>query len=134
MDSGFAYVVDSPRSVEETAVALRRAVEAAKWTVLGGYDLGETLASKGFPQAERCRNLHICNAKHANAVLQGDPRVALFMPCPVLIFTVGGKARIAAMLPGTTLPKAMPEMDAESVAYVTSIDDELRAILDAAVS
>ena len=42
------HVVETNKSFAEAVVAVRRAVESAKWGILGAYDLGEILAAKGL--------------------------------------------------------------------------------------
>lgn len=128
----FAFIVETDRTPEAAAIALRKAVEGAKWGILGGYDFSEILASKGFPQDGAIRALDICSPGHANTLIARNKLAALCMPCSVLIFTEGGKTKLGAMRPGVVMPKVFGELGPETEAYIRGIDSELKAILEAA--
>ncbi len=127
-----SYIVETSKSVSEAAVALRKAVEGAKWGILGGYDFSEILESKGFPQSESIRALDICAPRHANRLIAADRLAALCMPCNVLIYSEKGRTKLAALRPGIVMPRVFGELDAETADYVRGIDSELKSILDEA--
>jgi len=133
MDTGKLYlVVDTHKTFADAVVAVRRAVEAAKWGILGAYDLSEILTAKGFPQTEAFKSLDICAPAHAAALMKTDRLTALCMPCSVLIFTDNGRTKLAAMQPGAVLPQLLPRVAAEAGRLPQQIDTELRGILEAA--
>jgi uncharacterized protein (DUF302 family) len=128
----FVHVVTTEKSFREAVVAVRRAAEAAKWGMLGAYDFSEILAAKGFPQNEQVKSLDICAPAHASALMGAERLTALCMPCSVLIFTEGGKTRIAAMQPGSIMPQIFPTAAQQLGDLPQRIDAELRSILDTA--
>lgn len=128
----FAFVIETDKSPEAAAIALRKSVETAKWGILGGYDFSEILASKGFPQDGVIRVLDICAPGHANTLIAKNKLAALCMPCSVLIFTEGGRTKFGAMRPGVVMPNVFGELGPETEAYVQGIDTELKTILDGA--
>ena len=126
------HVVETNKSFSEAVVAVRRAVEGAKWGILGSYDLGEILTAKGFAQAELFKSLDICAPVHAAALLKANRLTALCMPCSVLIFTEGGRTKIATMQPGAVLPELFPQTAPALGSLPQKIDAELRGILEVA--
>ncbi|HZH98715.1 MAG TPA: DUF302 domain-containing protein [Fimbriimonadaceae bacterium] len=133
-DNNFAFVVQTDKNVSEAVVAVRKAAEAAKWSVLGGYDFDEILASKGFEQGAAIRSLDLCNAKHANDMIEKDQLTVLCMPCNVVVFATGGKTQIAAMKPGYVMPAMFPDGGDAMRDHAQQVDEELQAILTAAAS
>lgn len=126
------YVVETNKSFSEAVVAVRRAVESAKWGILGAYDLGEILTAKGFPQAESFKTLDICAPAHAATLAKANRLTALCMPCSVLVYAEGGRTKIATMQPGAALPQLFPETAGTLGPLPQQIDAELRGILEAA--
>ncbi|MBS1721895.1 MAG: DUF302 domain-containing protein [Armatimonadetes bacterium] len=107
--SAFVFETETARSFTEAIVAVRKAVETAKWGILGSHDFGEVLAAKGFPQSEQYKVIEICAPAHANAMLAQDQLVALCMPCSILIYTSRGMTKIAALKPAAVLPALFAE-------------------------
>ena len=130
----FTYIVETSKSFQEAAVAVRKAAEAAKWGVLGDYDFSEILAAKGFPQKEQVKSLDICAPAHANSVMAAERLTGLCMPCSVLIFTDRGKTKIAAMRPGAVMPQLFRQAAQQLGELTKTIDVEIQAILGAAAS
>jgi uncharacterized protein (DUF302 family) len=126
------YVVETEKSFQDAAVSVRKAAEARKWGVLGDYDFSEILASKGFPQAEQVKSLDICAPAHANALMGIERLTGLCMPCSVLIFTEGGRTKIAAMSPASVMPQLFPQAAEQAKAKLEEITREIREILDEA--
>ena len=126
------YVVETKKSFADALVAVRRAVETAKWGILGAYDLSEILSAKGFPQAEPFKSIDVCAPAHAAAMVKADQLTALCMPCNILVYVDRGATKIATLQPGGILPQLFPRAAAELPALPAQIDSELRAILDAA--
>lgn len=126
------HVVETHKSFHEAAVAVRRAVEQAKWGVLGAYDLSEMITAKGFPQGEQFKSFDICAPAHAAAMIKANQLTALCMPCSVLVYTERGQTKIATMQPGAVMPQLFPEAASALGAMPSQIDAELRNILQAA--
>lgn len=104
MAQNFTYVVETSKPFLDAIIAVRKAAEAHKWGILGGYDFSEILAAKGFPQPEQVKSLDICAPAHAHAMMGAERLVGLCIPCSILIFTDKGKTKIAAMRPGAVIP------------------------------
>src|SRR5688572_17463967 len=130
--SSFAHVVETNKSLTEAVIAVRRAAEAMKWGVLGGYDVSEILESKGFAQSGRIKLIDICAPGHADFVLEKAEMVALFMPCTIALFERGGKTKIAAMRASAVVAPQFPEQDDSFLERLRQVDDEVRQILEAA--
>lgn len=128
----FVYVTETGKSFPEAVVAVRRAAEAHKWGVLGDYDFSEILASKGFPQPEEVKSLDICAPSHADALMGVERLTGLCMPCSVLIYTDKGTTKIAAMSPGTVMPRLFPQAAEKVKPQLDGITREIRTILDEA--
>jgi uncharacterized protein (DUF302 family) len=127
-------VVQTRKSFAEAVVAVRRAVEQAKWGILGAYDLSEIMTAKGFPQTEQFKSLDICAPAHAASMVKANQLTALCMPCSVLVFTEGGATKLAAMQPGAVMPQLFPEAAATLGSLPQEVDRELAAILETAAN
>jgi uncharacterized protein (DUF302 family) len=130
--NAFAHVIQSSRSFEDTCIELRKAVDAAKWSLMGGYDFGEILASKGFPQASRIKSFDICNARHANEMLGAEILIAMCMPCSVSVIEQGDRVTLATVKPGTMMPAVFGDSVAAKQEYMEAIDSELLTIVNQA--
>lgn len=130
----FAFVVPSAHDFETTCVKLRQAIEAAKWSLLGGYDFGETLASKGFAQPGKIKSFDVCNARHANEMLGADIRVSMCMPCTIAVYVHDGGVSLATIAPGVVLPAVFGETVSGKSELMAGIDAELKGILEAAAN
>jgi len=128
----FAYIVETNKSFQEAVVSVRKAAEAAKWGILGDYDFSEILTAKGFPQKEPFKSIEICAPAHANMFAGAEKLTALCMPCSVLVFTEGGKTKIAAMRPGVMLPQLFEKAAQALGDLPQKVDAEVKAIIDAA--
>lgn len=125
-------VVETQKSFAEAVVSVRRAVEQAKWGILGAYDIGEILTAKGFPQGEQMKTLDVCAPTHAAAMVNANRLTALCMPCSILIYTDRGVTKLATMQPGTVMPQLFPETANLLGVLPGQVDRELAGILEAA--
>lgn len=132
MKNEFAFVKESNSDFSSTCLALRQAVEKAGWAFMGGYDFGETLAAKGFPQGGAYRTFDICHAKHANTMLGVEPLISMCMPCNISVFESGGKVIVATVRPSVMMPAVFGEAMSPVLGTLAGIDDELSSILDSA--
>ena len=94
----FDYTVETSKSVDEAVRCVEEAAARHGFRVLHTHDIGATLAEKGF-QREPMKLVEICNARYANDVLAKDVKVALMLPCPIAVYSEGGKTSISTMLP-----------------------------------
>ncbi len=73
--------------------------------------------------------IETCNAKHAHAVLAADPKIALMLPCPVVVYEQNGERFISTLRP-SVIGEFYPEADiADSAA---AVEDVLIGVIEAA--
>ena len=94
----FETTVVSSKSFDDTVKAIEQKSAEKGFRVLHTHDVAATLAEKGFPR-EPLKIIEVCNARYASEVLKKDVKVALMLPCPISVYTQGGKTFISAMLP-----------------------------------
>lgn len=102
----------------DTAARLTEVAKAHGFGTLHTYNLGETLASKGFPQPDPIYVLEVCNPAQANKVLSADPDMNLMLPCRISVYgrgeeTVVAMARPLALLAIFTSDPALVEVARE---------------------
>ena len=128
----FTYVVETNKSFTDAVVAVRKSAEAAKWGILGDYDFSEILSAKGFSQKEPFKSIELCAPAHANSFVNADKLTALCMPCSVLVFSEVGKTKIAVMRPGVMMPLVFEKAAQTLGDMPKKVDEEIKAIIDAA--
>ncbi len=96
----FQYTVNSDKSFEAAVSMVERKTAEKGFRVLHTHDVAGTLAEKGFNR-EPLKIVEICNARYANEALNKDVNVAVMLPCPIAIYTKGGKTFISTMRPST---------------------------------
>jgi uncharacterized protein (DUF302 family) len=124
----FDYTIDSSLSLEDAVAAVERATAENAFRVLHVHDVAATLAEKGF-QREPMRIVEVCNAKHAYAVLAADPKIALMLPCRIVVWTEAGRTKVSTVLP-SVISAFYPEAGIEETA--AQVERVLVAIIDAA--
>jgi len=110
----FEYTVETRKSFDEAVQAVEQKSAEKGFRVLHTHDVAATLAEKGFPR-EPLKIVEVCNARYAAEVLKKDVKIALMLPCPISVYTQGGKTFISTMLP-TTLADFYPKAGIEGVA------------------
>jgi uncharacterized protein (DUF302 family) len=94
----FSYTVETSKSVDEAAAAIEEQAKAHGFSVLHIHDVYATLTGKGFP-CEPLKIVEVCNAKYASQVLAADVKIALMLPCPISVYTQGGRTYVSALKP-----------------------------------
>jgi uncharacterized protein (DUF302 family) len=94
----FEYTVESSKSFDQAVKAVEDTTAAKGFRVLHTHDVTATLSEKGFAR-EPLKIVEVCNAKYANEVLKANVRVALMLPCPIVVYSEGGKTFISTMKP-----------------------------------
>ncbi len=94
--------------------------------MLAVHDVKATLESKGFSR-EPMKIVEICNAKYVSQVLAKDLKIALMLPCPVVVYAQDGKTFISTLRP-KILADFYPEADIAAVA--AEVEDIVLAIVD----
>ncbi len=108
------YTVETRKPFEEAVKAIQEKSVAKGFGVLHTHDVAATLAAKGF-EREPLKIVEICNARYANEALAKDVRLALMLPCPISVYTEGGKTFISTFRP-SAIPSFFPKAGAEGIA------------------
>ena len=124
----FETTVVSSKSFDDTVKAIEQKSAEKGFRVLHTHDVAATLAEKGFPR-EPLKIIEVCNARYANEVLNKDVKVALMLPCPISVYTQGGKTFISAMLP-SRIADFFPGTGMEPIA--NEVEKVILAIIDEA--
>jgi len=112
--------------VEETAAALKAAIEAQGWTCPAVRDMNAAMAKEGVVFESPVRIVELCKAPYAKEVLADNPEMSTMMPCAWGVYKSGGKVYITGMNTGL-----MGKMFGGTVARVMggSVASDERAIL-----
>ena len=94
----FDYTVEGSKGFDETVAAVEAKSVEKGFKVLAVHDVKATLESKGFAQ-EPMKIIEICNAKYVHQVLAKDVKIALMLPCPVVVYSRSGKILISTLRP-----------------------------------
>ena len=94
----FDYTVQTAKPFGEAVDAVQAALEERGFRVQFVHDVQATLAERGF-EREPLTIIETCNARHAHAVLAADPKVALMLPCPVVVYEQDGERFISTLKP-----------------------------------
>ena len=93
------YKKQTSKSVAQAFEAMQAAVKAHGFGVLHTYDFKQTLADKGFPLANGCIVMEVCNPKQASEVLAMDMALNMALPCRVSIYEQDGSTWIGMVPP-----------------------------------
>lgn len=126
-----AYTAASNTSVAETVAALQKASEEAGWTVLAASDLRQRFENKGIHWETGLTIVEICHSRYASGMVAIDPRLALHLPCPIVVRESDSGVEVSVLRP-SYVSSLFPEADfGEAPA---SAEAEVIAIVNAAVS
>lgn len=124
----FDYTVSTRKSFAEAVEAVQAALTESGFRVQFVHDVQETLAEKGF-EREPLTIIETCNAKHAHAVLAADPKIALMLPCPVVVYEQNGERFISTLKP-SVIGDFYPEADIADAA--AAVEKVLVGVIEAA--
>lgn len=102
------YRRETRKSVDQVFADIEKACKAHGFGVLHHFDFRKTLEGKGFPLANECRVMEICDPGQASAVLAVDMALNMALPCRLSIYEDGGKT-IVGMIPPTALLKIVSD-------------------------
>jgi uncharacterized protein (DUF302 family) len=110
----FLYTVDTAKSFEAAVEAVEQKVAEKNFRVVNTYNVAATLAEQGYPRGP-LKIIEVCNARFASEALEKDINVALMLPCPISVYTEGGKTFISTMRP-SALVTFSPGSELEEIA------------------
>ena len=122
------YRKRTSKSVDAVAAAIEAAAKAQGFGLLHAYDFKQTLAAKGFPIANECRVLEVCNPRQASEVLAVDMALNMALPCRISIYQDGGDT-IVGMIPPTAVLKLVSS-DPRIEPAAREVEDAMEAIID----
>lgn len=94
----FQYTTETSKPFDAVVQALEKKSAEHGFSVLHTHDVAATLNGKGFPR-EPLKIVEICNARYANEALKRNVDVAVMLPCPISVYSQGGKTFLSTMLP-----------------------------------
>lgn len=126
----FEYSRETTKQFDEAVRAIEERTAQNGFRVLHTHDVAATLAEKGFAR-DLIKIVEICNARYANEALKKDIKVALMLPCPIVVYIENQKTHISAMRPSLLsefYPQAgLGQLAAEVEKAVLRIVDEAAA-------
>ena len=114
MPDQLAFTLHSNKPFAQVVASLEENVAAHKFRVLHIHDVQATLAEKGFTR-DPLKIIEVCNAGFANAALQKDLHVALFMPCKFTVYT-DGTGTVVNLARPSLISQMMPNAGLEQLA------------------
>lgn len=124
----FDYTVPTQKPFAEAVEAVQAVLTDSGFRVQFVHDVQETLAEKGF-EREPLTIIETCNAKYAHAVLAADPKIALMLPCPVVVYEQNGERFISTLKP-SVIGDFYPEADIADAA--AAVEKVLVAVIETA--
>ncbi len=121
------YTVKSSKTFDEAVDAVTAAAPEHGFKVQYTHDLAAALTKKGFPR-ESLKIIEVCNAEHASAVLEREVKVALMLPCPIVVYEENGEVFISTVR-ASILTRMYPEAGIENVS--DDVEDALVKMVNA---
>jgi len=125
------YRKQTEKSVDQVFEDLESAARAHGFGVLHHYDFKQTLEGKGFPLANECRVLEVCNPKQASEVLAVDMALNMALPCRISIYQDDGKT-IVGMIPPTAVLKLVSD-DPRIAPAAKLVEETMEKIIESAL-
>ena len=125
------YKKQTSKPLVQAVEAMQAAVKAHGFGVLHTYDFKQTLADKGFPLANGCIVMEMCNPKQASEVLAMDMTLNMALPCRVSVYEQDGATWIGMVPPTDQL--SLISRDPLIAEAARGVEATMKAIIDAAV-
>jgi len=125
------YRKQTHKSVDQVFADIESASKAHGFGLLHHYDFKQTLESKGFPLANECRVMEICNPGQASEVLSVDMALNMALPCRISIYQDGGKT-IVGMIPPSAMLKLVSD-DPRIEAAAREVEEAMEKIIEEAI-
>jgi uncharacterized protein (DUF302 family) len=115
-------------TMTEAEAAIREALARQGFGVLSEIDVAATLEEKLGIERSPLKILGACNPNFVHEMLDQDPSISLILPCNVVIESVDGGTRVAALDPLELLSDpALGSIAGEASARLHAAIDELAA-------
>ena len=125
------YRKQTQKSVDQVFADIEAAAKEHGFGLLHHYDFKQTLESKGFPLANECRVMEVCNPEQASEVLAVDMALNMALPCRISIYQDGGKT-IVGMIPPTDVLKLVSD-DPRIEPAARQVEEAMEKIIDSAL-
>ena len=125
------YRKQTQKSVDQVFADIEAAAKEHGFGLLHHYDFKQTLESKGFPLANECRVMEVCNPGQASEVLGVDMALNMALPCRISIYQDGGKT-IVGMIPPTDILKLVSD-DPRIEPAARQVEEAMEKIIDSAL-
>lgn len=125
------YRKETPKSVDQVFADIQATAAAHGFGMLHHYDFKQTLTSKGFPLANECRVMEICNPRQASEVLSVDMALNMALPCRISIYEDGGKT-IVGMIPPTAVLKLVSD-DPRIEPAAREVEEAIEKIIESSI-
>ena len=122
------YVVETEKTFEDAAAALKTEVEKLGFGVLHIHDLGGTLRKKGVDFKENCQVFEVCNPVQAAKVLSVDMQLNMALPCRISVYTEKGATKIGLIKPEQML-SALSD-DASLIEVAKEVEAKTKQMID----
>ena len=129
--SEMAHVARTSKSFAETVDAVSAIGEREGWAVLAVHDMRKRFCAKGFDWDPGLTIVELCKSAYASAMVAADPRLALHLPCPIVIREDAQGVEVAVLQP-VFVDGLFPDVDFGDNAVAAQA--EVNAIIDEAVS
>lgn len=125
------YCKQTQKSVDEVFTDIETAAKDQGFGLLHHYDFKQTLESKGFPLANECRVMEVCNPRQASEVLAIDMALNMALPCRISIYEDGGRTFVG-MIPPTAVLKLVSD-DPRIEPAARMVEEAMEKIIDSAL-
>ncbi len=126
-----SYIARSAKPLAETVTAVQEASAHAGWTVLATHDMKQRFENKGLNWETGLTIVEICQSKYASRMVEMNPRLALHLPCPIVVREDEDGVEVAVLRPNF-VSGLFPETAFGDAAGLA--ETEVIAIIDAAVA
>jgi uncharacterized protein (DUF302 family) len=124
-----SYLRESRKSVEVVFAAFADAAKAEGFGVLHHYDFQATLREKGFPIANACRVVEVCNPRQASELLAIDMELCMALPCRVAVYSDGDRT-LVGMIPPMAMLRLVSD-DPRFAAAAAEVEKAMQRMIEA---
>lgn len=120
------YIIESEKSVDEVVNTIQEKIGEYKFGILHIHEIQNTLKSKGLEFDNECRVLEVCNPGYAKTLLEEDMKLAVILPCKIVVYTDKGKTNISI----NSLTQLIDDINPDMIDLAQEIQDTLLKLID----